>query len=480
MILALTIVLASIPAVWCAVPRSARSAPFVAAAGTGLSLVAAVWVTIRAATDGSVVAVQRWISVDGFGALVVLMIAAVSCAAAVYSIGDLAKTQASPVRIRAYYANLCLFASSMLVVAVSVEPAVAWIAVELTTLFSALLVGYADTREALEAAWKYVTITLVGSTAALLGILILYWAAHSAGTAPFTYGGLAFEAGKLNPTLVAAAFALLLVGLGAKAGLFPMHTWLPDAHSQAPAAVCAMLSGVETTAVLYVLLRLSPVFFALPSVHAAAWFAVFGVASIAAAALLLVQARDLKRLFAFSTIENMGIVLIATSLATPAGNLGAVWQMLAHAASKALCFFAAGAVAAAAGTTDLAKLRSLRSEAALPTTALVAGALAVTGAPPFALFLSEIAIASAAIYAGQLWLAVVMLLFIGVAFAGVVPKVAGIAFGESHDAGKINAAPLSTRVVIVAALVPALLLGLWIPSGLGALLTQAAAQMASP
>jgi hydrogenase-4 component F len=479
-ILAAAILFAVAPALWCALPRSHGSAPIVAAFGLSGSLAASILIAVRAADDGSVVAINRWISVDAFGALIVLLIAAVSWAAALYSIGDIARQRPTPVRVRSYYANLCLFSASMLLVAMSVEPAVAWIAVELTTLFSALLVAYADTREALEASWKYLTITLLGSTAAVLGILVLYWAAHAAGNAPFTYGGLASEIPSLNTSLVAAAFALLLVGFGAKVGIFPMHTWLPDAHSQAPAAVCAMLSGIETTAVLYVLLRLSPVFLGVSGVHAAVWFAVFGTASIAAAALLLLQARDLKRLFAFSTVENMGIVLLAVSLATPAGNLGAVWQMLAHTVSKSLCFFAAGAVAVTAGTTDLAQLRSLRHKSGLPTGALLAGALAVTGAPPFALFLSEIAIASAAIYAGQLWLAAILLLFIGVAFAGVLPKVARIVLGDGPAADCALAVPLSMTLVVIVALVSVVLLGLWIPSGLASLLTQAATQMASP
>lgn len=469
MILGAAAVLAALPALWCTLPRTSRSAPFVAAGGLGASLVFAVWIAVRAANDGSVVAISHWISVDAFGALMVLMISAVSWAATLYSIADIARLNPAAVRVRIYYASLSLLTASMLLAAISVEPIIAWIAVELTTLFCALSISYTGTREALEAAWKYMTVSLFGSAAAILGLLVLYWAAHAAGNAPFTYGGLASEIPSLNPALVAVAFALLLVGFGATVGLFPMHTWMPDAHRHAPAPICAMISGIQTTVALSVLLRLSPVFLGTSGVHAGLWFAIFGISSVAAAALLSLHARDMKRLFAFSTVQNMGIVLLAVSLATPAGNLGAVWQMLAHTISKSLCFFAAGSIAA-------------RVRAPIPAGAMLAGALAIAGAPPFALFLSEIAIALAAIYAGQVWLAAALLLFVGVAFSGIVPKVVRVVFGQikTHEAMPVAATPLVAAAVILATLVPALLFGLWIPSGLAGLLTQAASQMASP
>jgi hydrogenase-4 component F len=481
MILFAAILLPVLGAIWCALPRSERSAPYLAAIAVTGSLLLTIAIAVRTAGAGGVVAVRDWVQIDAFGAVLMLAIAAIACSATIYSIGYIAQLQPEPRRVRLYYANLSLFISSMLAIAVCVEPGVAWIAVELTTLLSVLLVSFADTREALEAAWKYMVITLLGATVAVLGILVLFWAQHAAGvSAPFTYAGLAGTAATFNPTLVAAAFAFILIGFGAKIGLFPMHTWLPDAHSQAPAPVCAMLSGVETSAVLYVLLRLTPVFHAAAQLHADLWFAVFGAASLIAAALLIVQTHDLKRLFAFSTVEHMGIIMLAASLATTAGNVGAIWQILTHALAKSLCFFGAGAVALVAGTTEIAKLRGLYARAPFAGALLTIGALAIAGSPPFAVFLSELAILLAAVFSGHIWIAAVMLVFVGIAFIGTIGKIAHIVFGADDEARNVKALPLSSAVVMAAAAVPVLVLGLWIPLGLSNLFSQAAASMVTP
>jgi hydrogenase-4 component F len=475
------VLLPALAALWCTLPKSEREVPYVTAVCVTGSLLFTIWIAIRTAAAGSVVAVRDWIQVDAFGAILMLAIAAVSCSAAIYSIGYVARSQPTPRHVRVYYANLALFVVAMLTISVCVEPGVAWIAVELTTLLSVLLVSFSDTREALEAAWKYMVITLLGATVAVLGILVLFWAEHVAGaTAPFTYAGLAANASSLNPTLTAAAFALLLIGFGAKVGLFPMHTWLPDAHSQAPAPVCAMLSGVETSAVLYVLLRLLPVFRADAALHSGLWFAIFGTASLAAAALLIVQTHDLERLFAFSTVEHMGIVMLAASLASGAGDLGAIWQILTHALTKLLCFFAAGAVGIVAGTTEIAKLRGLQARAPFVGAMLLIAALAIAGSPPFAVFLSEFSIVLAAVFSDHVWIAAVLLLFVGIAFVGTVGKVAGIVFGRNVEEQRAEPLPTSTAIVMALSALPLLVLGLWIPIGLSHLLTQAASRMSLP
>lgn len=480
MILFIAVLIPAVAAVWCALPRSERAAPYVTAACVGVSLLLTIWSAATTAATGHLVAIGGWIQIDAFAAIVMLGIAAVSCSASVYSIGYIGHLDPAPRRVRLYYANLALFIVSMLAISVCVEPGLTWIAVELTTLLSVLLVSFADTREAIEAAWKYMVITLLGATVAVLGVLVLFWAQHSAGGTSFTFAGLAADAHRMNPTLVAAAFALLLIGFGAKVGFFPMHTWLPDAHSQAPAPVCAMLSGVETSAVLYVLLRLLPLFRALPRVHADLWFAGFGAASLIAAALLIVQTHDLKRLFAFSTVEHMGVIALGVSIGSFSGDLGAIWQILVHGLTKSLCFYAAGAVALIAGTTEISKIRGFQQRSPLVGTLLLCGSLAIAGAPPFAIFLSELAIALAAIMAGKIWIAALLFTFVGIAFAGTLVKVAGMMLGRDDAVHERHALPPVTGAVIAAAAVPVLVLGLWIPAGLGALLTLAAGQMASP
>ena len=213
-----------------------------------------------------------------------------------------------------YYGLFNLFVLSMLAVPMLANVALMWIAVELTTLLSAFLVGFEDTPEALEAAWKYVVLTTLGAVLALLGFLILYWGSRIAGVEPFTWAGLVAAAPHMPPALLWPAFLFILVGFGTKVGLVPMHTWLPDAHSQAPAPICALLSGVETTTVLYVILRLFPVVGAAPGLDARPWFVGLGLFSVAVATLLLHLCARLQALFAFSTVEHMGIILFAAGL----------------------------------------------------------------------------------------------------------------------------------------------------------------------
>ena len=281
-----------------------------------------------------------WLTCDGLGGLVLLLVALVSFTAALFSWGYLERgPRYSRRRLQRYYGLYNLFVLSMLAIPLLANVALMWIAVELTTLLSAFLVGFHDTPEALEAAWKYVILTTLGAVIALLGFLILYWGSQVAGFEPFTWVGLVDASPRMPPALLWPAFLLILVGFGTKAGLVPMHTWLPDAHSQAPASICALLSGVETTTALYVILRLFPVIGFAPGLDAKPWFIGFGLLSAGVAALLLIRVRDFKRMFAFSTVEHMGIILVAAGLGGAEAHLGAAYQITGHAVAKSFCFF---------------------------------------------------------------------------------------------------------------------------------------------
>jgi len=334
-------------------------------------------------------------------------------------------------------------------------------------------VSYALTSQAVEAAWKYMVLTLLGATIAVLGILVLFWSLHTTGSTDFTWSGLRAAAPHMPHALLGAALVLLLVGYGAKIGLVPLHTWLPDAHSQAPSPVCAMLSGIETSAVLYVLLRLRNVFAADASLHVGSWFAIVGLISVGVAALLIVQARDYKRLFAFSTVEHMGIMLTAASILTPLGDVATLWQMLAHAVTKSLCFYAAGIALIVTGSRNIADVRGLLGMSRIASAGLLFGGLAIGGAPPMAVFPSELAILRAALQTHGYVVAALLALFIIIAFFGLMWHVTSMLAGEPSVAAR-HRVPVTCTLALVAAAVPVLVLGVWMPNGLSAALESAA------
>ena len=439
-------------------------------------------------TSGLGAVALKWIAVDSLSALILLLIAFIGAAAAIFSAGYMAHGNYKPGKLRLYYVNLNLFVFSMLAIPVLSEPTLVWIAVELTTLASALLVSFENTREALEAAWKYVVLSLMGAGMALLGFLLLFAAMQASGSPEaYTWSGLVGAARLMPPVLLEMAFLLILIGLGTKVGLVPMHTWLPDAHSQAPSPVCALLSGIETSTVLYVILRLFPVMEASPDSHAGTWAVVLGLVSVGTAAFLLLQVSDYKRMFAFSTIEHMGIILTAAGLGA-AANYGAVWQILSHCLTKSFCFFAAGAVLLSAGTREISSVRGLIRQSPAAGAALVFGALGITGAPPLAVFLSEFSIFRAGLAQKHYIVIGLLAVFIVVAFFGIMMQVDRMVFGarESGAAAKTpddrpdevkskNRLPLSCRLALIMTALPVLVFGVYIPGPLQALLSRAAA-----
>jgi hydrogenase-4 component F len=281
----------------------------------------------------------------------------------------------------------------------------------------------------------------------------------------------------MPPALLWPAFLLILVGFGTKVGLVPMHTWLPDAHSQAPAPICALLSGVETTTVLYVILRLFPVIGVAPGLDARPWFIGFGLLSVGMATLLLIYVRDFKRMFAFSTVEHMGIILVAAGLGGADAHLGAAYQMTGHAIAKSFCFFAAGITVMAVGTQDIASVRGLIRTSPIAAIALVAGGFAIAGAPPFAIFVSELAILKAGLTGGHYVVIAALAFFVVVAFCAVMFHVNRMVFGTSGRDTAALVMPRSCNATLVLAAIPLVVIGLYVPAPLQDLLRAAAAAM---
>lgn len=472
-----------------------RALPIVTIVAAACALALATSVALRTAAGARIAAFSGVLSAAPLSALIVLLIALVATTSGVYSWGYMARACAhEPRRLPLYYANFNLFVFSMLAIPLVDEPTLVWIFVELTTLSSALLVSFESTQEALEAAWKYVALSLMGAAIALLGFLLLFAALEAAGSDSFTWQGLLTAAPRMPPALLETAFVLILVGLGTKVGLVPLHTWLPDAHSQAPSPVCALLSGIETTSVLYVILRLLPIMDAASAASMRDWMVGFGLLSVGAAAFLLLQVRDYKRLFAFSTVEHMGIILVAAGLGTRAAHFAALYQILGHTLTKSFCFFAAGAAVLTVTTREIASVRGLLSASPAAAASLLLGGLAIAGAPPLPIFMSELSILRAGLAEGRYLGIALLALFIAVAFFGVMLHINRMVFGAPadgpqagssgpalraglHASDAASALPLprtcASMLVIAGALVIAV--GLIIPSPLQTLLRLAAA-----
>jgi len=486
MILFVIIALPLAAALLSLVPLGRRFASSVSLLAQAASFALAVSASLQVAAGHPVIAVAGWVRLDGFGALVLLLTTFVALMAALFSWGYAAGHWTDVGRIRMYYLHLSLFIFALTLVPALAEPALTWIAIEFTAVFSVLLVAFENTHGALEAAWKFIALLFMGATVALLGFFILFWAQETSGGGPYTWEGLRAAAPHLPLPLVLAAFLLILVGFGTKAGFVPMHTWLPDAHSQAPSAACALLSGVKTTAALYCILRLVPL---LPVGKVTVLMEVVGLVSAGVAAFLILQVTDYKRLFAYSTVEHMGIIFTAAGMGGSGALSAAMLQLLNHGLTKSFCFFAAGAVLLVVGTREIASVRGLIRTSPAAAAALLFGALAIGGAPPFALFLSEFSIFRAGLAERDYLVTTLLVAFVAVAFFGILLHVNRMVFGRPPD-GDGNAAdpgashattvlrlPATYVLTLVLAAVPVLVLGVYQPTFLHDLTSMAASAL---
>jgi hydrogenase-4 component F len=456
-----------------------RAAPWITLAAAVLVFALSTMAASQVEQSSTLQSLHGGLSLDAFSAVYLVLVAFVGVTAALYSIGYLpahySEQEGAAPRYRAYWPLYNLFMMSMLAVPLLANLAVIWIAIELTTVFSAFLVAYEDRTTALEAAWKYVALTSMGAMIALFGTLVLYYAVHDAGQ-PVTWPGLIAAAPHLKPALLSVSFVLWLVGFGTKAGLVPMHTWLPDAHSQAPASICGLLSGVEVSGALYLLLRIHPALMRNPgSLHPQAWYLAAGLLSVAAAAFLLLQVHDFKRLFAYSTIEHMGVILTACGLGANAHELGTVYQFFAHAFTKSFCFYAAGLATLVYGTQEIAAVRGLLHRSPAVGWALLLGGLAIAGAPPFALFISEFKIIATGFAAGEYAATALLTALLVLAFVAILYQIGRIVFGEPAPAAPHARLPATSLAAVAIAFVPMFVFGFYVPPPLLTLLRQAAA-----
>jgi hydrogenase-4 component F len=368
-------------------------------------------------------------------------IATIACWAGVHYLADQSREEAlTPGAARRYLALVQLFLACMSLAVLAANVGLFWVAVEATTVVTAFLVGHHRTRTSIEAAWKYVVLCSVGVGIALLGTICVYAAAIRAapgatpgGLAALDWTYLGAHAAQLDPGLMRLAAGLILLGFGTKAGLVPMHAWLPDAHSQAPAPVSALMSGVLLSVAFSGILRYRSIFdAALGPGYVRTLLLIAALSSLLLAALLLIGQRDYKRLLAYSSIEHMGLIALGTAIGGRLALAAVLLHILGHGLAKAVAFCGAGQILHRVGNSLISAVRGALAFA--PATAALFGVavVALLGLPPFALFASELTLARAGFAAGLAPAIAAAFLFVLVAFAAIVRHAAGMLLGPSR------------------------------------------------
>ena len=442
------------------------------------TLIAAAALTLRVIAHGPFIAMDKLFFVDPFNVFLVALTAFVGFTTSLFSRPYMRieheHGRLTPARLRLYHSMYQLFNFTMLLALLSNNLGILWVALEAATLTTVLLVSLYRTPASLEAAWKYFILCGVGIAQALFGTILLYFAAEKvlgAGGGALLWTELDLVKGDLEPTVLSLAFVFLLVGYGTKVGLVPLHNWLPDAHAEGPTPVSAVLSGLLLNVALYAVVRCKVlVEGSLHTEIARQLMMGFGLLSVVVAAFLLSRQKDVKRLFAYSSIEHMGIITFAFGMGGAVANFAALLHMTVHSLTKSAIFFAVGHASQAAGTQVIDDIRGLIMTSPLIGWGLILGTLAILGIPPFGVFASEFLILVTAIHE-QPWATPLLLLALGVAFAAVFSKVQPMVFGESSRP-PLPHRPAMIPVFVHLALV--LMLGLWIPPFLAEWYRQAA------
>jgi hydrogenase-4 component F len=339
----------------------------------------------------------------------------------------------TPVYLRFYHAMYQIMMGGMNLALTANNIGLMWVGIELATLTTVLMVGIYRTHEALEAAWKYFILGSVGIGLALFGTILVYMAALPVvgeGVNGMVWTVLVAQAAKFDPALINLAFIFLLLGYGTKVGLAPLHAWLPDAHAEGPTPISAVLSGLLLNVALYAVLRFKIVLAANPgAVAPGPLMVMLGLISLVFAAFMLYRRRDIKRMFAYSSIEHMGIITFAFGMGGPVANFAGLLHMAMHSLTKSGIFFAVGHVAQIKGTQKIADIRGLTVTHPWLGWSLVIGVVAIAGLPPFGVFMSEFLVVSST-FARVPLLAIPLVAGILLALGALFYHLNGIAFGE--------------------------------------------------
>jgi len=376
-------------------------------------------------------------------------------------IGRLTKTQ-----IRFYHAMFQAMMFGMNLALIANNIGLMWVAVELATLSTVVMVGLYRTHQALEAAWKYFILGSLGIALALFGTTLVYVAALpvlGAGLPTMAWTNLITHVTSFEPAILNLAFVFLLLGYGTKVGLVPVHGWLPDAHAEGPTPISAVLSGLLLNVALYAVLRFKMLMTGNPgAVPPGPLMIGMGLASLLFGVFMLYRRRDIKRLFAYSSIEHMGIITFAFGIGGPLANFAGLLHMTMHSLTKSAIFYAVGHIAQIKGTQNIAEIRGLTRSHPLLGWGLVIGVLAIAGAPPMGIFMSEFLLVTSTM-ARDWWLAIPLVIGLLIGFGALLRHLNTLAFGEplgSDAPGEASYLPLFGHLALVLAA------GIYLPAAL--------------
>ena len=462
-----------------------RRAPGLNVGFSLLTFLAACALTARVISQGNLLVAHEQFFIDPFNVFLVTLTAFVGLTTSIFSrpymLIEAQHGRLGPGRLRLYHSMYQLFMFTMLLALTTNNLGLMWVAMEAATLSTVLLVTLYRTPASLEAGWKYFILCGVGIAQALFGTMLVYFAAErilgGEGVTALLWTHLDVVKGELEPTVMSLAFVFLLVGYGTKVGLAPLHNWLPDAHAEGPTPISAVLSGLLLNVAIYAVVRCKVlVEGSLQSPLPSQMLMGFGLTSVVLAAFFLWRQRDIKRLFAYSSIEHMGIITFAFGMGGPVANFAALLHMTVHSLTKSAIFFAVGHATQKSGSQLIENIRGLITLSPTVGWGLMLGSLAILGMPPFGVFASEFLILTTAMRE-QPWATPILLMALGVAFAAIFGKVQPMVFGET-TARRLPHPPALLPVFVHLALV--LMLGLYVPPYLADWYREAALLIGGP
>lgn len=465
--------------------KDKKTVNIVNVAGSGALLLSSLFVISGVLRNGSVSTgfFGSLVYIDSFSALILLVTTFIGFLISIYSIGYMDEEYKRKLvnlgKLKVYYSLLHAFIFTMVLTTITQNMGVMWIAIEATTLASAFLVGFYNNKKSIEAAWKYIIICSVGIAFALLGIIMVYYSSvniFSRSIQGLNWQFLFENAKSLQGSILKIAFIFILIGFGTKVGLAPMHTWLPDAHSQAPSPISALLSGVLLNTAMYGIVRVMTIVNknAGSSLFAGRLLIVLGIVSIGTAAIFILAQQDFKRLLAYSSIEHMGIIALGFGMMTPLSVFGALFHVINHSLTKSMLFAASGNIYLKYETKKMNKIQGIFKVMPVTGTVFLLGIFAITGLPPFSVFMSELNIIIASFEARHYLIAALFLLFLTLIFAGFITQMVRMFYGKPfHEEIKVGETSISGSAVLILFLVLISAIGFYLPSPVKLLLESA-------